>query len=383
MIVINPKLFLVSAVVITSFVTSQVHWPVAAQVGLIPSFVTVLFIVGASIKRQRVPYVALESLVAILICLVTAIRFLDSDKVSEALLVLYGAMGMLLIRELGPSETGKLFKLLALLTVVAQTVQALLPNAGYMFFIRPAMADTTRGFSGLFSEPSFAAAVLFILWLAVTVLRPKGSQLDRKFSFIVMVGLVLTGSITGGLYCAIVVIDMVRLNKKQLQLLAIAIFSVMLLAQLGFGPLRIFRTAEIVQDVTRDQSANARYLYFQKDLKYSFDNLLLPAVSYENAFRNSEWADFGLEQPMDYSTITPSSIFGYFLVTYGFFTPLALVAFLTYLYQHLARSANRTKTPVLAGLLLLSSQMVSLGLYPIGVCIGAIYGVCRYGAKDK
>ena len=383
MIVNNPKLFLVSAAVITSFVTSQVNWSLPAQVGLIPCLVTVLFIVSVSLKRQRVPYEILKSLVLILICLVAAIIFLDSDKVSEALLLLYVTMGMLLIRELGSRETGKLFKLLGLLAVVAQSVQALLPNAEYIFFVRPAMADTTRGFSGFFSEPSFAAAVLFILWLAVTVLRPRGSQLDRRFSFIVIVGLALTGSVTGGLYCAIVVIDMVRLNKKQLQLLAITSCSVMLLAMLEIGPLRIFSTADIVQDVTRDQSANARYVYFQKDLKYSFDNLLLPAVSYEKAFRNSEWADFGLQQPMNYSTMTASSIFGYFLVTYGFLTPLALVGFLTYLYNHLARSANRTKTPVLAGLLLLSSQMVSLGLYPIGVCIGAIYGVCRYGAKDK
>ena len=109
----------------------------------------------------------------------------------------------------------------------------------------------------------------------------------------------------------------------------------------------------------------------------------MPAVSYDATFRHTEWADFGLEQPLDYSTTIPGSIFGYFLVTYGFLTPLAFMLFLTRLYKHLAKTANPAKTAVLAGFILLSSQMVSLGLYPIGMCLGAAYGVCRHGLQYK
>ena len=326
---------------------------------------------------------ALKSFLVILIFLALAVIFSDTDKVSEALLVLHFALGIFLIKTLGAIKTSKLFKLLALLAVTSQIIQALIPKAENSIFIRPAMDDMSRGFSGFFSEPSFMAAVLFILWLAVTVLRPKGVEYDRRFSVLVLFGLFLSGSITGGVYCTLIIIDMVRLNRKQLQLMAAAIASILLLAQLEVGPLRLFKVADTLQDVAQDKSANARYLYLQKDFLYSFDNLLLPAISYESAFRNSEWADFGLEQPMDYSTITASSIFGYFLVTYGFLTPLAFVVFLAYLYKHLTRTANRTRTPVLAGLVMLSSQMVSLGLYPIGICLGAIYGVCRYGLNDK
>ena len=382
MIVINPKKLLTSALVITSFMASQVHWPLSAQVSLLPAFFTVLLIVGSSIKKQRIYYVALKSLAVILFCLVLGLIFSDADKASEALLVLYTVLGIFLVKTVGAKKTSWLFKLLALLAVIAQIIQALLPSAERIFFIRDAMDDASRGFSGFFSEPSFMAAVLFVLWLAVNVLRPKGAEYDWRFSFLVLMGLALTGSITGGVYCAIIVVGMVRLNRKQLQLLAAAVVSIILLAQLETGPLRIFNTAEIIQDPSRDQSANARYLYFQKDFTYSFRNFLLPAVSYEAAFRNSEWADFGLEQPMNYSTITPSSIFGYFLVTYGFLTPVAFVACLTYLSRHLTRTANRARAPVLAGLVLLSCQMVSLGLYPIGMCLGAIYGVCRYPLKD-
>ena len=379
----SPKELFISVLVITSFAASQVSWPLAAQVSLIPAFFTVVLIVGSSIRSQRICHLTLTGSIVISIFLALAIIFSDSDKVSEALLVLNAVLGIFLVKTLGGLKTSGLFKVLALLAVLAQIIQAVIPITASAIFIRPAMDDTSRGLSGFFSEPSFMAAVLFILWLAVTVLRPKGMEYDRKFSVLVLTGLVLTGSMTGGVYCAVVLIDMVRLNKKQLQLMATAIFALLLFAQLETGALRIFKITDTLQDVTRDQSANARYLYLQKDFSYALGNSFLPAISYEAAFRNSEWADFGLQQPMDYSTITASSIFGYFLVTYGFFAPLVFLVFLGYVYKHLARTANRTKTPVLAGLVMLSSQMVSLGLYPIGMCLGAIYCVCHYGMKHK
>lgn len=350
------------------------------EFSIIPALAVFITLVISYSKKITVSKIEFLVFFLAIITSISAIAYINANNIKEALFFLLISGGLIFARNASNIEICNLSTRIAKIYLFFGICDYFIPGfselkASFLTRSFAAEEENLRGVSSLATEPSYYVLAIFSCWL-IYFSANEFKSINIKFFIICIISLLLSKSSMAIIVVPLLVISLER--KYRLFILISTGFGISLLFILGANVADYARAGQVISllwnkgfnGILADESAGARFAFIIKDVRIAIGIFFLPLGpgSYDYIVSLFE---INYLLPANFSStydITKSgSLFGRFLVEYGF---IAILVMMFLLYRILLNAGFIRLSIIFIFIFIILIQMISLVYAPISFSLG-------------